>query len=181
MDPKAGGRQTGAICLLIGAILCALPIHLVLAAPARSQVGGDQARGQALFAGNVHLQNGGPPCLACHSVANTGLLGGGVLGPDLTQVATRYGADGLASAMANIGFPTMVPIFTRHPLTQEEQADLLAFLLSASTQQPTNREVPVLALSLSSLAAALIAIGIVWRHRLRGVRRPLVERSRTRA
>ena len=145
--------------------------------PAAAPAAGDPGRGQSLFAGNVHFTNGGPPCLACHSAGSTGLLGGGVMGPNLTQVVTRYGQAGLASALANIAWPTMAPIFTRHPLTEQEQADLLAFLQAASSQQPTNREVPVLALSLAGLFAALIAIGILWRHRLRGVRRPLVERT----
>jgi len=35
-----------------------------------------------------------------------------------------------------------------------------------------------LALSLAGLVGALIAIGFVWRHRLRGVRRSLVEKTR---
>jgi len=147
------------------------------AVPATGLPAGDPDRGEALFAGIIHLQNGGPPCLGCHSADNVGLLGGGVMGPDLTQVAARYGR-GLQAALAGIAWPTMAPIFARHPVTQQEQADLLAFLQAESGQQPTNREVPVLALSLAGLVGALIAIGFVWRHRLRGVRRPLVERTR---
>jgi mono/diheme cytochrome c family protein len=148
--------------------------------PAAALAAGDPARGEALFAGNVHFTNGGPPCLACHAAGSTGLLGGGVLGPDLTQVVSGYGEAGLASALANIAWPTMAPIYARHRLTQQEQADLLAFLQAASSEKPTNRELPVLALSLAGLFAVLIAIGFLWRHRLRGVRRPLVERARTR-
>jgi hypothetical protein len=105
------------------------------------------------------------------------LLGGGVLGPDLTQVADRYGT-GLPAALAGIPWPTMAPIFSRHPLTPQEQADLLAFFQSMSGQQPVDREWVVLALSLAGLVGALAVIGFVWRRRLRGVRRPMVERAR---
>jgi ubiquinol-cytochrome c reductase cytochrome c subunit len=185
MAPKVHGQRRGVVCLLVAVLLVTLGARLVSAAPppnptpAGAPATGDAGRGQALFAGNVHLTNGGPPCLACHSAGSTGLLGGGVMGPNLTQVVTRYGQAGLASALANIAWPTMAPIFTRHPLTQQEQADLLAFFQAASSEQPTNRELPVLALSLAGLFAALVAIGILWRRRLRGVRRPLVQRTRT--
>jgi len=138
---------------------------------------GDPGRGEALFAGTVHLENRGTPCLGCHSAGKTGLLGGGVLGPDLTQVAGRYGT-GLQAALAGIPWPTMAPIYSRHPLTPAEQADLLAFLQTMSGQQPVDREWAVLGLSLAGLAAALGVIGFVWRRRLRGVRRPMVERAR---
>ena len=140
---------------------------------------GNPDNGRALFMGDVHFRNAGPPCIGCHSIGKAGALGGGVLGPDLTQIATRQSDVRLASDLADISWPTMAPIFARHPLTQQEQADLLAFLLAASGEQQTNREVLVLALSLAGLLGALFAIGIVWRRRLQGVRRLLVERART--
>ena len=139
---------------------------------------GDPDRGEALFAGTVDLQNGGTPCLGCHSAGHTGLLGGGVVGPDQTQVADRYGT-GFQAALAAIPWPTMAPIFARHPLTPQEQSDLLAFFQASSTQQPTNRGWAVLALSLAGFAGALVAIGFVWRRRIRGVRRKMVEQART--
>jgi mono/diheme cytochrome c family protein len=139
---------------------------------------GDPERGEALFAGMVDLHNGGPPCLGCHSADKTGLLGGGVLGPDLTQVADRYG-NGLQAALGNIPWPTMAPIYTRHRLTPQEQADLLAFFQVTSGRQPVNREWVIFTLSLAGLAGALVVIGFVWRRRIRGVRRQMVEQART--
>lgn len=140
---------------------------------------GNPKRGEALFMGTAHLHGGGPPCMGCHNIDSAGLLGGGVMGPDLTQAVVKYGEAGLASALATLPFPTMKPIFTDHPLTPEEQADLYAFIKSASGMPQANREAPVLALSVAGFIAAMILAGLVWRQRSHGVRRPLVKRGRT--
>ena len=145
--------------------------------PAPVPAAGDPVRGEALFLGSIHFRNGGPPCMGCHSIDNAGILGGGVMGPNLTQAFAKYGDAGLASVLANIQFPTMKPIFAGHPLTAEEQADLRAYTQSAAGQPQTNREWLVLALSLAGWIGVMIVIGIVWRRRLRAVRRPLVGRG----
>lgn len=139
---------------------------------------GNPDNGRALFMGDVHFRNAGPPCMGCHSIGQAGALGGGALGPDLTEVATRLSDEGLAMGLAAMPWPTMAPIFARHPLTSQEQADLLAFLHAASSEPQTNREVLVLGLSLAGMLGALLAIAIVWRRRLQGVHRLLVERGR---
>jgi len=54
-------------------------------------------------------------------------LEGGALGPDLTQVLTRYGDPGLNAALTTITFPTMIGPFTLKPLSPQEVADLVAF------------------------------------------------------
>src|SRR3989337_709452 len=46
--------------------------------------------GRALFTGARRLENGGPACMSCHSVAGLGALGGGALGPDLTLAYNKY-------------------------------------------------------------------------------------------
>jgi mono/diheme cytochrome c family protein len=88
---------------------------------------GDVERGRQLFAGQVALANGGPACMGCHNAGGVGQLGGGSLGPDLTQVYSRLGQAGLASALNTIPFPTMQGVFANQSLTPQEQADLLAF------------------------------------------------------
>lgn len=139
---------------------------------------GDSVRGQALFMGNLHFQNGGPPCMGCHNIGSNGLLGGGTLGPDLTGASTRYNDASLAAALASLPWPTMKPIFSDQPLTPQEQADLRLFIHSASSQKQTNQEVLVMAISLAGFIAAVVFFVFLYRHRLRGVRRPLVERAR---
>ncbi len=139
----------------------------------------DVGRGQDLFMGRLHLQNGGPPCMGCHNVDSNGILGGGALGPDLTNVSARRSTSNLMAILASPG-PIMKPIFSEHPLTAGEQADLLAFLQASAGKPKTNRELWVIAISLAGLLAAAVLTQVVYRHRLLGVRKPFVERARSR-
>lgn len=107
----------------------------VAAAPAAPALPAGQAdAGKALFTGQTGLANGGTPCIACHSTLGVGSAGGGVLGPDLTNVNTRLGTAGLTSALQTLPFPTMQGIFNTRPLTQQEQSDLLAYLQQTDQQ-----------------------------------------------
>lgn len=102
--------------------------------PAPPLPAGQAAAGQALFTGKTPLTNGGVPCMACHSAVGVGAAGGGVLGPDLTNVNTRLGSAGLTSALQTLPFPTMQGIFNTRPLTSQEQADLLTFFQQTDQQ-----------------------------------------------
>jgi len=137
---------------------------------------GDAVLGWSLFTGRTSLQNGGPACLSCHVIGNTGELGGGTLGLDLTQVYVKYGGDtGVASTLASLPFPTMKPIFDKHPLTPEEQAHLQAFFKTVPTDQAPPQ--PELILSLMTLGGVVVLLGLtqfIWRKRLNGVREKLV-------
>jgi mono/diheme cytochrome c family protein len=97
---------------------------------------GDVNQGWALFTAARPLQNGGPGCMACHTISGVAPLGGGSLGPDLTQVYQRYGDAGLASALNTLPFPTMQGVFVNQPLTPQEQADLHALFKWAQTNAP---------------------------------------------
>jgi cytochrome c2 len=66
---------------------------------------GNADTGKELFTGVARFQNGGPPCMACHSTGGIGALGGGALGPDLTTVATRMGGPAGVNAFIT-GLPT---------------------------------------------------------------------------
>lgn len=139
---------------------------------------GDPAAGKDLFTGAMRLTNGGPPCMACHSAAGIGALGGGALGPDLTPAYAKFGASGIASALATIPFPTMTPIFTSRPLSAKEQADLAAFLQQTAVAERPPWAVGTLAALAGAGAALLLALAnLIWRHRLTGVRRALVNRG----
>ena len=46
----------------------------------------DIARGDSLFQGISRFASGGTACIGCHHTAALDWLGGGTLGPDLTQV-----------------------------------------------------------------------------------------------
>ena len=148
---------------------------------AQAIAAGDVDNGRDLFMGYAHFQNEGPPCMGCHSVGNNGLLGGGAMGPDLTDVSTRLKQDEIASILSNGGptiSPVMRPIFTKHPLTESEQADLITFLNASAGQPEANKEWMVFAISLAGFVAAVGALGFVYRGRLHGVRKALVNKAR---
>jgi mono/diheme cytochrome c family protein len=148
--------------------------------PAPTPTSGDAARGEELFTGSERFDAGGPSCLSCHSVAGVGALGGGQLGPDLTGSFAKYGGEqGLNAALKTIPFPTMLPIFSRKALTDDERADLVAFLAGAPDQQrPASAAGKLVGFSVAAVALMALLGIVIWRHRLTGVRKPLVNRSR---
>ncbi len=100
---------------------------------------GDANRGGDLFTGSSAFQNGGIACIGCHTVGYDSLTFGGNLGPDLTKVHSRYGNDGLASALKNISFVTMRNVYLGKELSDQEAADLIAYFLAADQkgQEPS--------------------------------------------
>ncbi|GIW24080.1 cytochrome c [Meiothermus sp.] len=95
------------------------------------------AKGKALFLGQSRFQNGGAPCMACHTAGNFGPMGGGSLGRDLTDLHTRLGAAGIQGVLANIAFPVMRESYKGKPLTPEEISALTAFF-AQTAGQPAN-------------------------------------------
>jgi len=139
---------------------------------------GHPLRGRALFVGSVPFENGGAPCLACHGFAGLGPAGGATFGGDLTTLWENFGEDGVVSILEDLSFPSMAPIFADRPLTETERADLAAFFKSSpGGSAPAVQST----LGLGGLAVAvgcLLLAGLAGRNRLRGVRRPLVEKKR---
>lgn len=148
----------------------------IRAAPLPQAVG-DAAVGKDYFSGVRPFQNGGPPCLACHSIGGLGALGGGNLGPDLTATFGKFGQAGLAPILATTPFPTMRPIFARHPLTPDEQGHLMAFFQQAAVAERPAEIVGQLALLAVAGAVVLLLLAqLIWRRRLSAVRQPLLGR-----
>lgn len=150
--------------------------------PSAALAAGNPALGKELFTGSRRFQNGGPSCMACHSIGGIGALGGGALGPDLTQAAAKFGDAGLASVLASLPFPTMSPIFARRPLAPVEQANLRAFIQQAALTERSPETVG--RLTGLAVVGAVVLLGLVhvsWRRRLTGVRRPMVEAQRAAA
>jgi len=146
--------------------------------PPVSQPEGDPGVGRLLFLGADRFENGGPPCMACHSVAGIGALGGGALGPDLTQVLSKYGGpQGLDAFLDGVPTPTMNAVWVNRPLSAQERADLIAFFQAAAVQERAPQTLQLLAALAVGGAAIPIAIaGLVWRRRLSPVRRSLLRR-----
>jgi mono/diheme cytochrome c family protein len=141
---------------------------------------GNVENGRKLFMGYVHFENDGPPCMGCHSVGENGLLGGGAMGPDLTNVSARFSQAEILSFLVNGGpvlSPVMQPILATHPLTESEQADLIAFMKASVGQPEADKELLVLAISLAGFVAGTAFLGFMYRSRLRSVRRALVNKA----
>lgn len=138
-------------------------------------------RGEALFSGRRPLHNGGPPCASCHAVAGLPFPNGGTLAPDLTGEYAKLGPQGIDVALETLFFPAMTPIYDTHSLTREERSDLGMFLEQASTKPPPHGITPVIVLI--PICGGIVLLGItalVWRNRLRGVRKQLVAAARAR-
>lgn len=134
-------------------------------------------RGAALFSGGTRLQRGGPPCIACHSVAGLRFPGGGTLGPNLTHTYTKLGPEGIDAALQTLFFPAMTPLYEAHQLTPQERSDLKAFFEREDAQQPQESRVTValVLLALGGFVVLVVLVGVIWRDRLKSVRRCLVE------
>ena len=152
----------------------AVPATEAASAPA---VKGNPEIGKDLFTGVLRYQNGGPPCMACHSTGGIGVLGGGQLGPDLTTVATRFGGVAAVDAfIAGTPTPTMKAVWAQHPLTTEERANVVTFLAQAGlSQRPAEAIWQLAGLTVLGVIVLLAIAGFRWRNRLKfGVRRPMM-------
>jgi mono/diheme cytochrome c family protein len=147
--------------------------------PAGSLPTGDPLLGKNLFTGAARFSSGGPSCMGCHSAAGIGALGGGALGPDLTGAVARYGgARGLTAFLAGTPTPTMSAVWSGKPLSDQEQAHLIAFLAQATLEQrPVEALWQLTGLALAGLLVLLGLSHLVWRRRLTEVRRPMVLRA----
>lgn len=92
---------------------------------------GDAERGKALFVGNIRFANDGPTCNSCHNVSMEGLLSGGGLAKDLTQVYSRLGAQGTKAVISGLPYPQMKQSYESHPVDNQEIEDIVAFLKEA--------------------------------------------------
>jgi cytochrome c551/c552 len=139
---------------------------------------GDAVSGKAFFVGDKPFENGGPQCMSRHSIAGIGALGGGNLGPDLTANGYNKYGEGLGSFLGSPATVTMNAVWKDTPLTLQEQADLFAFMKEASVSGRSTQALWQIALLAIIGAAGLIAWAqFYWGKRLKGVRRPMIERT----
>jgi mono/diheme cytochrome c family protein len=144
----------------------------------------DVAQGRDLFVGTARLQNGGAPCISCHSIPGTPVLGGGALGPDLAKVFERLqGRAALTAWLQAPATPTMQAVFRRAPLDPAEVRPLVALFQDASLQpgtgDPAGARFSFAAFGLGGTGLLLLLFGFLWRKRFRAVRSPLVHETVT--
>lgn len=115
--------------------------------------------GDKLFLGQIGLENGGPACHACHSAGDHSDLGGPTLGPDLSDLAARFGGtDAIAAALANPPSEVMEPVFDGKPLTDQERADLAAYLGSLTAESDPPADI----LLYFGLIGAVVLLGLMY-------------------
>jgi cytochrome c2 len=140
-------------------------------------VKGNPQIGKELFTGVVRFQNGGPPCMACHSAGGIGALGGGQLGPDLTEIVKQFGgAPAVDAFVAGLPTPTMKAVWSQRPPTAQERANVVSFLGQAEvTQRPAEAIWQLAGLAVLGVVILLTIAAWRWQYRLRfGVRGPMV-------
>lgn len=97
---------------------------------------GNSNRGRDLFDGKIRFTNRGAACNSCHNVDMKGFISGGALGKDLTHAITRLSAPGVAGIVSGLPFPQMKATYGTRPVTDQEIADITAFLTAADKPVP---------------------------------------------
>ncbi len=159
----------------------AAPEEISIQPPSAEMIAnGDVENGRKLFMGYAHLEHEGPPCMGCHSVGDNGFLGGGALGPNLTNISAERSDEEIIGVLSNTGSvisPVMRPIYETDPLTAQEQADLLAFMKASVGEPEAEKELLVFGISILGTIGVAIVFGFIYRNRLRSVRRALVNKA----
>ncbi|CAH2031492.1 c-type cytochrome [Trichlorobacter ammonificans] len=124
-------------CLLILAL--AVPAGTTSAQQEPAPVpAGDPARGADLYTGALSFAKGAAPCGACHALANRGITGAR-MAADLGGLFTADSADAIRDTVGAIEVPVMKKIYSAHPLTDTEYADLAAFARQPLPTTPVDR------------------------------------------
>lgn len=138
----------------------------------------DAAAGRRIFLGRQRLAKGGPACISCHTLKTLGGLGGGHLGPDLTNAIDRLGGRrGSTAWLSSPPTTTMKAVFNNHPLEPGEVVSLLAAIDEASHSGRPESNASTLMFSgfgLGGMLIGLVLLQVAWRARIRSVRRSLV-------
>jgi len=139
----------------------------------------DRSLGHDLFTGRVRLSAGGTSCISCHSIHGTSALGGGRLGPDLTNVFERLkGRTALSAWLMAPGTETMQPIFKNHPMTADEINALVAYFDVCAGEtpiDPTGYRIATLLMGVATAIGLVFGFDTVWKRRFHSVRRVLVD------
>ncbi len=154
------------------AVLSGMPAQTAV----QAKLAGNPESGRNIFAGAMPLKNGGASCLSCHSVAGFSGLGGGTLAVDLTRVYPKMGEQALTASLKTTPFSIMKDVYAGRSLTEDEIADLVAFLAVSGepAQNAHSAPFPIFIVGAIGAVAFLAVIQFLWRGRLSGVRGPLV-------
>lgn len=135
----------------------------------------DIEKGKELFLGVSRLKNGGPACLSCHRAGGVGPLGGGRLGPDLSQSYSGYGDTGLSKVLTKISFPSMIKVYENKNLTEDEVFQLKAFLyeMDRSGKKEVGFTKKFIFFGIVGFLLVLGFFDLLWKGRRKKTRRPI--------
>ena len=141
---------------------------------------GDIAEGKEIFLGYKRLTNRGVACVSCHAMYDTPSLGGGRLGPDLTNVLERMkGRESLETWLRSPNTETMGPIFAGDKKIDDDEIRQLAAYFEASAGEspadPAANRVAFLLMGLILATAIVFGFDAIWKKRFHSVRQPLVD------
>ncbi len=127
-------------------------------------------RGKAIFAGSVPFKNAGTPCISCHSVHNTGGMGG-TLAKSLNLSFIMLKGPGIKAQLQSPPFPAMTNAYKDHPLTDQEVYDLTAYLRDVTQTmikgQVDSIQVPFLLIGIGGWCIFIFILLGLWRLRKR--------------
>ena len=141
----------------------------------------DIVRGRRLFLGTEDFASGAPACVSCHTVKEISALGGGSLGPDLTNAFARLeGRQALAAWLSAPPSEVMRPVYKKHRLDSEERLALVAYLkeVGGAGESARNYSLEFVLAGFAAAALLLVLFDFLWRARYRDTRRALVRRHR---
>lgn len=119
-------------------------------------------------------------CMSCHRLAGVGGLGGGNLGPDLTNVYERLkGRASLGAWLSAPATPTMQSLLAEKKLEPDEIKSLLALFEDRATKREPDPPGPAMVgFSIIGLIGVLLVLFLFdsfWSNRLRSIRRKMVD------
>lgn len=143
----------------------------------------DIETGKQLFLGTKSLEKGGPACISCHGAGGEiTAFGGGTLGPDLVAVSyANFGDKGLNKVIGKISFPTMAEVYSKSPLTEQENYYLRAFFMDENKKHVLNADKAhengdpknkFVLLSVVAASFGLLGMDVVWRKRRKKTKKP---------
>jgi mono/diheme cytochrome c family protein len=134
-------------CFEIAGVVFALLVLSAAVSPVRAETEKDESktegivvnedllrRGKALFTGEEHFAKRGAPCVACHALRYSGVRGGN-WGPDLTEMYTNMGEEGILEILKSPPFAGMKKMYAEKPLAEDEIKALAAFAKDAASRK----------------------------------------------
>lgn len=132
---------------------------------------GTLEEGEKLFTGQKAFVNGGMSCLACHSSSD----GHGALGPSLTKIGDKMNEAALVTACRLTPYKVMKAAYEKHPIIDQEAADLAKYLVSTKSKIRAESQ-PFVPYGFAGALVLVLSIAIGYHKRNSGVHSKLHRR-----